>query len=240
MIRILVAEDEPVSRAALVTRLRNILGESLLIESAGDGNEAVEKALQVHPDLIFMDVEMPFKTGIEAAAIIKRHCPKTHIVFLTAYDRFDYAVGAIRSGVEDYLLKPIAEPELRETLKKFFEVKEEPEGQVTPFQTALALWIRQHFSEDVALEDAAASMGMSQFYFSRQVKAATGKTFLEFFTEYRIEKAKQCLQVTELSVGDVGRIVGYSDSNYFTKVFKRMTGLTPSQWRLQQDSKNAE
>lgn len=234
MIKILVAEDEPVSRTALVTRLRNILGEPLLVESAGDGNEAVTKALQVRPNLIFMDVEMPFKNGIEAAAIIKQHCPETHIVFLTAYDRFEYAVGALRSGGEEYLLKPVAETDLRETLQKFFDVKLETEENESPFQTALALWVRQHYSEDVALEDAAASMGMSQFYFSRQVKAATGKTFLEFFTEYRMEKAKQRLESTELTISEVGRAVGYSDANYFAKVFKRTTGLTPTVWRTQQ------
>ena len=74
-------------------------------------------------------------------------------------------------------------------------------------------------------------MGMSPFYFSRQVKAATGQTFLEFFTAYRIEKAKRRLCSTEMSVSEVGRSVGYPDSNYFTKVFKRATGCTPSAYR---------
>lgn len=89
----------------------------------------------------------------------------------------------------------------------------------------------QHYAEDVALEDAAASMGMSPFYFSRQVKAATGKTFLDFFTSFRIEKAKKRLVSTELSVSEVGRSVGYADSNYFTKVFKRAVGCTPTVYR---------
>ena len=231
MIKILVAEDEARSRAALASRLRSILGEAALIETAADGNEAVTKAVQVKPDLIFMDIEMPYKNGLETAAVVKSQMPETHVVFLTAYDRFDYAVGALRSGGEDYLLKPASEADLREMLQKFFDVAPEAPKDATPFEAALRVWLHQHYTEDVALEAAAESMGMSPFYFSRQVKAATGQTFLELFTGYRIEKAKQRLLDTEMSVSEVGRSVGYPDSNYFTKVFKRAVGCTPTIYR---------
>lgn len=231
MIKILIAEDEARNQAAMVSRLRGILGDEALIETASDGNEAVAKAMKVRPDLIFMDVEMPYKNGLEAAAVIKQQRPETHIVFLTAYDRFDYAVGALRSGGEDYLLKPAAEAVLRETIQKYFGPVPEPVRQETPFETALNVWIHRHYAENLALEEAAQSMGMSPFYFSRQVKAVTGKTFLEFFTDYRIEKAKQRLRTTEMSISEVGRSVGYPDSNYFAKAFKRTVGCTPSAYR---------
>ena len=231
MIKILVAEDEPKSRAALVSRLRDVLGEAALIEAAADGNETVLKATQVQPDLVFMDIEMPLKSGIQAGAIIKRQRPGTRVIFLTAYDRFDYAVGALRSGGEDYLLKPVSEVDLREVLQRFFAVPEEPDRGVSPFEATLSLWIRQHYAEDVELAAAAADMGMSPFYFSRQIKVATGKTFLEFLTAYRIEKAKMCLLSTELPVSEVGRSVGYPDPSYFAKAFRRSTGCTPTDYR---------
>ena len=231
MIKILVAEDEPKSREAMVSRLRGILGETALIETAADGNEAISKAVQVRPQVIFMDIEMPVKNGLEAAAVIKRQQPDVHVIFLTAYDRFDYAVGALRSGAEEYLLKPATETDLRETLQKFFDVSPKAAPEESPFQTALNVWIRQHYTEDVSLEAAAESMGMSPFYFSRQVKTATGRTFLEYLTAYRIERAKKRLQSTEMPVSEVGRSVGYPDSNYFAKVFKRATGCTPSVYR---------
>lgn len=231
MIKILIAEDEAKSREAMASRLRGLLGDGALIETASDGNEAILKSERMQPQLIFMDIEMPVKNGLEAADVIKRRQPETHVVFLTAYDRFDYAVGALRSGAEEYLLKPVTETSLRETLQKFFAVLPEPDQKESPFQTALNVWIRQHYTEDVSLEDAAESMGMSPFYFSRQVKAATGKTFLDYFTAYRIERAKKRLQSTEMTVSEVGRSVGYSDPNYFAKVFKRATGCTPSVYR---------
>lgn len=231
MLKILVAEDEPKSRGALVSRLRGILGEMALIEAASDGNEAVDKAQRVQPDIVFMDIEMPGKNGLEAATVIKRQMPEIHIIFLTAYDRFDYAVGALRSGGEDYLLKPIGEAELRERLQRFVDVEADTASLASPFEAELTVWVQQHYAEDMALEYAAESMGMSPFYFSRQVKAATGKTFLDFLTSYRIEKAKKRLMSTELSVSEVGRSVGYPDSNYFTKAFKKVVGCTPTAYR---------
>ena len=134
MIKILIAEDEVRSRTALASRLREILGEQSLIETACDGNEAILKARQVEPQLILMDIEMPHKNGLEAAAVIKQQLPQTHIVFLTAYDRFDYAVGAMRSGGEDYLLKPPADAELRELVQKFFKVSPEASRGASSFE----------------------------------------------------------------------------------------------------------
>ena len=78
---------------------------------------------------------------------------------------------------------------------------------------------------------AAYSMGMSAAYFSRKIKAETGATFLEKLTELRVSNAKKRLLMTGLPVGEIGRSVGYPDSNYFVKVFKRSTGLTPSEYR---------
>lgn len=234
MIKLLVAEDEEKSRAAMVSRLRSLLGESAMVEWAADGTEAVDKAQKIRPDMIFMDIEMPRKNGLEAAEVIKKSLPETVIVFLTAYDRFDYAVGALRSGGDDYMLKPASEADLREMIQKFFDDAEtEQSGGDSPFENELRVWLHQHYTEDIALEAAAESMGMSPFYFSRQIKAVTGRTFLDYLTDYRIEKAKRRLRHTAMTVAEVGRSVGYPDSNYFTKVFKRATGRTPTAYRVE-------
>lgn len=235
MIKILIAEDEAKSRNALLQRLRGILGEGAIVDAVGDGSTAVDKALRIHPDLILMDIEMPLKNGLEAAAVIHHQLPDTKIVFLTAYDRFDYAVGALRAGGKDYLLKPVSESTLRELLQSLFQLESCSHSAQTPFEAELNVWIHQHYTEDIALEDAAQSMGMSSFYFSRQVKTTTGKTFLEYLTSYRIEKAKRRLETTDLSINEVAHVVGYSDHNYFTKVFKRQVGCTPTIYRSRQE-----
>ncbi len=175
MIKILVAEDEPKSRQALASRLRGILGENALIEQAANGSEAVSKTAQIQPDLVFMDIEMPLKNGVEAAAVIKRQRPETHIVFLTAYDRFDYAVGALRSGGEEYLLKPISEADLRETLQKFFHVAPEKAHEASPFEAELEVWVCQHYTEDAAHQRHRAGGGLPRFQLLHQGFQTSGR-----------------------------------------------------------------
>ena len=106
MLKVLIAEDEPLSLQNLSGQMRDLLGADALIEGVANGREAVERARQIQPQLVLMDIEMPVMNGLDAAAIIHKAMPETHIVFLTAFDRFDYAVGAMRAGGTDYLVKP--------------------------------------------------------------------------------------------------------------------------------------
>lgn len=240
MFKVLVVEDEALSREALVSRLRRVLRDEGVVESAEDGNQAIHKALELKPDLIFMDIVMPRINGLEASAVISQRLPDARIVFLTAYDSFDYAVQAMRSGGRDYLLKPVSEQDLAQLLSQMFHIEARAPGQAgkTPFVSAFETWLFSHYAEDVSLESAAYSMGMSAAYFSRRIKAESGATFLEKLTELRVANAKKRLLMTGLTVGEIGRSVGYQDSNYFVKVFKRSTGLTPSEYRERHGKEN--
>ena len=77
-------------------------------------------------------------------------------------------------------------------------------------------------------EEAAEAMGMSSFYFSRFFRTAYNRTFLEYLTSYRIERAEELLRQTDIPVREIAPRVGYTDANYFTKVFKRHCGCTPT------------
>ncbi len=233
MLKVLVVEDEAPARETLVSRFRQILRQEGVVEYAENGSLAIRRALDMQPDLILMDIVMPVMSGLEAAAVIKEHLPQTAIVFLTAYDSFDYAVSALRTGSKDYLLKPVSEQDLRDLLGRLFNMTAapEPDKAKSPFISAFEVWLLSHYTDNVSLEDAAKSMGMSAAYFSRKVKAETGKAFLEHLTQFRVSNAQKRLCTTTMSVNEIGRSVGYPDSNYFVKVFKRSTGMTPSEYR---------
>lgn len=233
MLKVLVAEDEAPGRDALVSKVRHILQDEGMTEAAVDGSAAIRLALEMKPDLVLMDIVMPVMNGLDAAEVIHEHLPQTAIVFLTAYDSFDYAVRALRAGSRDYLLKPVSERDLRQLLERLFQIGggKEARGAKSPFVSAVDTWMLTHYPENVSLEDAAHCMGMSAPYFSRKLKAETGKTFLERLTALRVENAMQRLCATSMSVNEIGRSVGYPDPNYFVKVFKRSTGMTPSEYR---------
>ena len=98
----MIAEDEPLMRERLKEKLAEAWPELAIVAEAGDGTAALEAFAQHRPQLAFLDIRMPGKSGLDVAAEIGNDC---HIVFITAYDQ--YAVKAFDAGAADYLLKPV-------------------------------------------------------------------------------------------------------------------------------------
>ncbi|MDE7206038.1 MAG: AraC family transcriptional regulator, partial [Lachnospiraceae bacterium] len=92
-------------------------------------------------------------------------------------------------------------------------------------------YLEAHYMEDICLQDAAEQLHYSDAYFCKFFKQNFDKSFIMYLSELRIEKAKELLADITVNVKDIGQKVGYRDSSYFTKVFKRFTGVTPSEYR---------
>ncbi|HEY0142353.1 MAG TPA: LytTR family DNA-binding domain-containing protein [Thermoanaerobaculia bacterium] len=112
----LIADDEPLLRDALRRQLARVWPELEVVAEARNGREAVDLFEAQRPDVCFLDVHMPGLSGVEAANQIGR---RAHVVFVTAYDH--YAVQAFAQGALDYLLKPVEEARLRETVARLSE-----------------------------------------------------------------------------------------------------------------------
>jgi DNA-binding LytR/AlgR family response regulator len=112
----LIADDEPLLREALRRQLANVWPELEVVAEARNGREAVRLFDERHPDVCFLDVHMPGLSGVDAANHIGR---RAHLVFVTAYDH--YAVQAFAQGALDYLLKPVDEARLAETVSRLKE-----------------------------------------------------------------------------------------------------------------------
>ena len=95
--------------------------QSIGIELCGeaeDGEEALEKIFMLKPDILIMDINIPYVNGIEVSKRVKKVFPETQVIILTAYGEFEYAQKALRFGVFDYLLKPIDKNKLKACLDK--------------------------------------------------------------------------------------------------------------------------
>ncbi len=112
----LVADDEPLLREALVRQLASVWPELAIVAQARNGREAIDAFDDHKPDICFLDVQMPGKTGVEAAQHIGR---RAHLVFVTAFDQ--YAVQAFAQGALDYLVKPVDPARLAETVTRLQE-----------------------------------------------------------------------------------------------------------------------
>lgn len=255
-LQILIADDEPIERMVVSKILQNHFRDEITILQAVNGREAIETVRRTSCRVVLLDISMPGIDGLEAAETIRDENPLCSIIFLTAYDEFDFAKRAIKIHALDYLLKPCSKDELiavideavhiaeqneenRETLQKEpAEAKDEkPVKQKHHVQAELVRqYLEEHYMEDICLQDAAAALHYSDVYFCKFFKQNFDKNFIMYLSELRVEKAKELLADDAVNVRDVSRKVGYRDSGYFTKVFKRITGETPSEYRNTQIS----
>lgn len=125
MIRILVADDErPVVEGVSMIVRRDLSDEFEVAGTASSGREAIERARELTPDVVLMDVRMPGVSGLEAIREMRRRGSAAVFVLMTAYERFDIAREAVELGVVEYLLKPVARETLADALRQAAKVVE--------------------------------------------------------------------------------------------------------------------
>jgi DNA-binding LytR/AlgR family response regulator len=138
-LRALVADDERLLREQLKSRLAEVWPDLEICGEARDGQEALEKAETLRPDVVFLDIRMPGMTGLEAAAeIVALPSWSGEIVFVTAYD--EYAIAAFEQGALDYLLKPVEAQRLAQTAHRLqvrLEARRQPGSATARDEAAL-------------------------------------------------------------------------------------------------------
>ena len=228
---------------------KNALEGSYRVSLVHSGQEALEFLEKEIPDLILMDIEMPGMNGLDAADAIREADKDAVIIFITAFDEFDYAKRAIHVHALEYLLKPLSEKELSANLEEAIYLTQKSEKKKPLLKADLQEnhhenikmnavadnireFIEKHYKEDISLQDVAGSMNYSDAYFCKIFKQCFDKSFLVYLTEYRVEKAKVLLADMSINIKDVSAEVGYRDSNYFARVFKRNEGIPPTEYRL--------
>lgn len=251
MYRVLLVDDEQIERMALGKKIDRYYGDKVNIYHAVNGREAVDMCSEHKNDIIIMDISMPEMNGVMAAKYIRQIDDKCSIIFLTAYDDFEYARNAIKIRALDYLLKPCDINDLlavmdmaiqkldRECDFKGNTKENKPERKrenVKNFdeQTTIKYlreYVENNYTFDISMQEVAEDMGYSDAYFSKLFKQYFNQNFTAYLTEYRIKKAKELLTDTNNSIKDISRMVGYEDSNYFAKIFKRIVGEIPSKFR---------
>lgn len=251
MYRVLLVDDEQIERMALAKKIDRYYGDKVNIYHAVNGREAVDMCSEHKNDIIIMDISMPEMNGVMAAKYIRQIDDKCSIIFLTAYDDFEYARNAIKIRALDYLLKPCDINDLLAVMDMAIQkldrkcdfkgnTKEnKPERKrenVKNFdeQTTIKYlreYVENNYTFDISMQEVAEDMGYSDAYFSKLFKQYFNQNFTAYLTEYRIKKAKELLTDTNNSIKDISRMVGYEDSNYFAKIFKRIVGEIPSKFR---------
>lgn len=230
--------------------VRSIIKESqynyLSIHESDTAERARILLRQIRPKIVILDISLPDMNGIDFGRNVKGQYPKLPIVVISHLKMFDLIQECMNAGFSSYLLKPVSKYELLTSLDRLlvFELGKEvrhlmEEGTTNekfetdlgnPIETVMR-YIHQNFHEPITLQDVAGLVYLSPSHFSRLFKMEIGITFVEYLTQYRIEKSKGLLRMTTLPIDVIANNTGFSSAAYFSTTFKRMVGQTPSEYR---------
>lgn len=243
MYKVILIDDEPIIVQGLA---RSIPWEKYgcqVVDTAGDGLEG-KKLIEKHsPDMLFLDICMPRMDGLAMVAALRSEYRNTQITILTGFRDFDYAKQALNLGVARYLLKPSNMEEIEEVIR--FMASRIPEregtGQEAPAEhenvagnfivrNALS-YIEENYKEKLLLSEVAEKTYVSQWHLSKLLNKETGQNFSEILNRIRIDKAKELMKDPSLRISDVAEQVGFLDLAHFSRVFKKLNGMSANEYR---------
>ena len=243
-LRVMIIDDEESARKLMRAAIKwDELGMEVVGEAAS-GIEAINIIDDLKPDIAFVDISMPFMDGIEFTETATARYPHLTIIIMTAIDQFEYARKCVSLPVFEYMLKPMVRDEItkvlqraREKLMKEADYWEDSkndmdgdallEGSTTE---AIKKYLDDNFADSkLNLASMAQQFGFSSSYLSRKFKQDTGKKFVEYLNELRMEKARDYAKKgTKMYVAAAE--VGIPDPNYFSRCFKKYTGMSYSDY----------
>ena len=247
---ILIVEDNMELREYLKYELKSLYK----VFEAPNGKNGLEIARKNKPDIIIADVMMPKMDGFQMTRLLKseKSTMNIPIVMLTAKVGESDRIHGIDLGADIYLKKPFSIDLLKTHLLQLIKSKERfyetyfnsldleinATGGNKKILADVINVINENLSkEDLCVQDIANELALSRSKLYRKIKELTGKSANEMIRNMRLEKSKELLEVTEMTIGEICYKVGFSSPSYFTKRFKEHTGLIPKEYRLRNKEK---
>ncbi|MFI3214078.1 MAG: response regulator [Eubacteriales bacterium] len=246
---IVVAEDEELLLNNLIQKIENTKLNFKIIGKAQTGKTALKLVEELSPDILITDIKMPVMTGLELIEQVYQQFPFIKSIIVSGFSDFSYAKTALKFGVSNYLLKPIDPDELYQTLESLSITLTSKKHSYdnfcgisasikSPAQLAKLLYeyILENYKEKINLNLIAADLGYNSNHLTKIFSDVYNNTPNKFIISLRIQEAQNLLvHNPELSIGQIGEYIGYPDPGYFSRIFKKQTGLSPFDYREQQN-----
>ena len=260
MYQVMIVDDEPSTLNILAEYVYKAdLGFHVVARALG-AEDALFYLEMTIPDLIITDIKMPVTDGLALLQQIRENGWNGYAAVVTGHDDFSYAQQAIRLNVFEYLLKPVFPEDISALLSRTLELlnrdqvkiaelrneiqtqlitnsqANEIDSHLPTFIAQAISYIKDHYADTLNLTQVAKIVSVNPVYLSSSFTKYCGKNFLEYITHYRITKAKELLIGSNLQVQEIAVQVGYNDIAYFSRIFRRETGQTPSAFRSESRS----
>ena len=236
-LKVLIVDDELTIREGFKRLFPWEEHDCEVVGEASDGIEAINKIDLCMPEIVIMDINIPVINGLEVIKIAKAKYPHIGFIVVSGYDDFSYCKEAIKLKVSDYILKPVNYEEFGEVIDNLkialYQEKVQHSnvvGQKDKQIFDITKYIQEHLSEEITLKILADKFFLSPVYISQMFRSEVGVNFLAYLTNMRIERSKSLLMTSGKSVSEIAESVGFKDYRTFTKVFKKMEMVSPSQY----------
>lgn len=244
MLKVLVIDDEVLVRRGIVLGVDWAARGCVLVGEAANGEEGLAAVERYSPNLIITDIRMPRMDGIEMLARLREQGCRARVILLTAHSDFAYARSALKLGADDYLLKPFRNEELIAAIDKVRQKEREltdltpadvmplAKGDKSKYVLQALQYIAQHYADEaISITTIAQYLQVSEGHLSHVFKKETGYTVINYLTQYRIHRAMELLKDCRRKVYEVANEVGYRDVTYFGSTFKKLVGMSPSEYQ---------
>ncbi len=249
MYKILIAEDDEDIRY-IYSRMKLWNEFGFTVEKQTSNGEEALKALESdNYDLLITDIRMPLIDGIELLREIKKRRISIEVIFVSSYDDFEYVRQGLILGAFDYILKPIDKTQMRNSILRAKEKLDERKYEQMPkehvstafeyfnisldngFNNQVYQYLHSVGEKIITMEQAAEHFELSKDYFGKLFKQNCGVSFNNFYSVLKVEFAKDLIRTSNYKAYEISEILGYSSTDYFRRIFKDVTGMTPTEYR---------
>lgn len=245
-IKLLIADDEDVICKGVAKYIRLHTDRFSKIYEAENGKEALDIIIQKQPDMMILDVQMPIMTGLDVMRESAKAGIKPVTMILSGYDEFIYAQKAIKFGAKEYLLKPVRAADILKMLNELAdeyigkEMQDEEQSDAdgaemakeNPLVKEAREYMNENYAQNLSLSDVAEYLQISVGYLSTLMNQSLNCGFTDYLNQIRIDRACCYLEQNTLKNYEIAYKVGFNDEKYFSKVFKKLKGMSPKEYRM--------
>lgn len=247
MLRVVIADDEETIRNGMVRLIKSFHLDLQIVATAENGKQALKAMEDYNPEIIIMDISMPYMTGLDAIEQIRMKNKKSKIIIISGYGQFEYAQRALALGVFNYLLKPVDYRDFKDILKKAINSYMEENFNLGANEilsedlgVSVVEYIKNNFNKNLNIQDLSGKFHTSQSNLTKIIKQKTGQNFTDYLNNIRISTAKKLLvdKDKNYTISEITDIVGYNSLHYFSRIFKNYTGTSPLNFKKEYKTNN--
>lgn len=231
--QILVVDDDSEFRQEMCECLHNYR-----VIEASNGPQALQILKKPNAiDLVILDVMMPQMTGTEVLRQIKANYPHLSVIILTGQSSKDVAIEALKGRADDYIEKPFEVERFLSVIQKILESKRKTASGYINKMERVKIFLENNCDKKINLNHVAEEVCLSPKYLSRLFKENSGTGFNEYRLKIKIDKAKELLKTTDLTVNQIAIQLGYKNPESFIRMFEKLLGSTPTEFRVKNRDK---